>query len=681
MERSNVEKTYDSSLNLFNHFFGSIFNACENEEEALKAKFFADLDAKIRSGDLKSDDAIEAYISRFPELAAKAPSLKRDIKAAVAYDEVIRGTKRAKEYKTAIEKKRAIEEKRENAEPLTPEEEKTAQLERFEKMDQAELKAKEEALDKKQELQAQELAAGKKPEEIEPLTPEEQDLKDYSDIKKWEKYSDKNHDTLDERSQKRGPAKHDIWNGLEEANEDLERWPELYGDFYNYQKEGLDDDKSQEKGEAGQSRTQPNDGPEASKDGEKNDDKVVYSADKAPTVDDPETINWAKFREQVIWKNLDKITKSGSLTDMGFALFTTLIIDVAADAVDNLVKQTREINEANKKKAKDARNNLIDSNLKDKGLTRTTFARKLAVDAKRDILDTSLAEILEKKNPRTLTEGERFIVKRAQFARTLPRSKDGDIDFSKFTKKQQKKYDEYLLLYANSAKWLRESDQTLGLRVTKKEQAEIIAAARDARPEGGLEHHLRSKPKETEQKRAPEKAPKKEVSQPKPMVSETIRVEKIDKDIDKLVDKVATGEALNLSERRQLGSVLKDRGVSPQGIQDVKGVFEQQAKGKLDASGKPIKPSEEVRQSIIQVMVKGGLDDYVVADTMSKKKLTETDQAKIALQVDRQAKKKKALAEKMQANAAKSQALDNARKGMQKSVDQFRARTKEGKTM
>ena len=78
-------------------------------------------------------------------------------------------------------------------------------------------------------------------------------------------------------------------------------------------------------------------------------------------------------------------------------------------------------------------------------------------------------------------------------------------------------------------------------------------------------------------------------------------------------------------------------------------------------------------------MVKGGLDDYVIADTMSKKKLTEADQAKIALQVDRQAKKRKALAEKMQALASKDMALAKARDGMAQAMDNFKNRSREGR--
>ena len=132
------------------------------------------------------------------------------------------------------------------------------------------------------------------------------------------------------------------------------------------------------------------------------------------------------------------------------------------------------------------------------------------------------------------------------------------------------------------------------------------------------------------------------------------------------------------SDRKTLGTVLADRGVSKQGIKDVQTVFAQQAKGTPDKDGKPVKPSEELRQSIVQVMVKGGLDDYVVSDTMSKKKLTETDRAKIALQVDRLAKRKKALAEQAQAHASKDMALAKAREGLGQAVDNFKNRSREG---
>ncbi len=652
MERSTVDRCHDGALNLFNTSFGSILSSCESEQEALKQKFIADLDAKIRAGDLKSDEAVDAYLSGFPELAAKAPKLKQDIKRAVVYDEIIRGTKRVQEYKAAVQKKQNLEQKVENAPELTKEEENLAKLARFDEMEKTELNKKIK------ELRQKEKEDETKPEEERrPLTDEEKDLKEYLEIQKFQKYSDDYADDIEKRSEKAGPSKHDHWNTLEEANEDFNRMKELYEG--NYENEAHELNKPKEE-------------PAKEDDGPVNKDKPSFEAKKEPELDDPETIDWAKFRERVIWKNLDNVLKGGNLADMGFALFTTLFIDMAADAIDELVKQSKEIKKANDKKKKDARNNTIEANLKDNGLTKTTFYRKLAVEAKNWILDTSEAEKIKASNPKNLSKREKFLLKKAEFVYGLPKTAEGDVDFRKFSRKQQKQYDEYLTLYANSSKWLKKSDQLMGVRVTGKEQAEIIAMARESRPQGGLEHRVRDR-----QEPVKEAAPTPIKKGP---AIETVRVTKIDKDIDKLVDKVATGEVLTSSEQKKLGTVLADRGVSKQGIKDVQTIFADQAKGATDKDGKKIKPSEEMRQSILQVMVKGGLDDYVVSETMSKKKLTETDQAKIALQVDRQAKKKKALAEKMQALASKDQALARAREQLQQTTSNVQNRAREGRS-
>lgn len=651
MEKSTVNKTHESALNLFNASFGSIMDACESEQEALKKKFMAELDAKIRSGDLKSDPEIEAYLNGFPELASKAPSLKRDIKAAVAYDEAVRGTQKVKKYKEAVAKKQALEEKREGATPLDPQEENLAKLARFEQMEKAELDKKLDDLRQKEEVEA------KKPEEERvPLTQEEKDLKDYSEIKKWQKYSDKYASELESRSQTKGPAKHDYWNTLEAANEDFEEMKNLYEGAHANEVAELNKPKEEKAPE---------------KDDGVDKDKPKFETPKVPEIDDPQTIDWAKFREEVIWKHLDNLSKAGSLADMGFALFTTLFIDMAASAVENLTKQIKENKKVNDKKKKDARNNTIDSNLKDNNLTRTTFMRTLAVDAKNWILDTSSAEAILKKDPSKLKPEEKYLLKKAEFVRGLPKTPEGDVDFTKFTAKQQKTYDRYLTTYANSSTWLKKSDHLTGVRFTNKEMAELIIEARNARPQGGLEHRVRDI--HSERTVAPTRTPIKNTPAAGP-----VRVEKIDKDIDQLVDKVVSGEVLTSSDRKTLGTVLKDRGVSKQGIKDVQAVFAQQAKGTPDKDGKPVKPSEELRQSIVQVMVKGGLDDYVVSDTMSKKKLTETDRAKIALQVDRQAKRKKALAEKAQAHASRDMALAKAREGLGQAVDNHKNRSREG---
>lgn len=616
----NVMKAYDGCLSIFNVSFGRILDSISSLDENVQKKIIAEIDAKLRAGDFPDDPSIQSYIASIPELAAKTPTeqkqITRDIKVASDWDRTVRNNvKKARDYHVALEKQKALDNKIAGAEPLTEEEERLVKLSMFENLSKDELKQKIDAIKQKEADNQKKAEADRVP-----LTQDEKDLKEFNEIKRQEDFADKRVAQIEQRAQKEGQPKEDYWTDLEESNQMVEQMRKDYEQNYHREKEDINQP------------TDENDKPAEKEQDKSALDKPSFAAKKEPELTDPETIDWGKFREEVIWKNLNNLGKSGNIADMGFAMFTTLFIDMAADAIDNLVKQMKQINKANEKKKKDLRDTTIDNNLKDNGLTRETFARTLAVEVKNWIMDTSHVQGLDLSNPSKLTPAQKFAIKKAEFARRLPKTENGDIDFEKMSKSQKAQYDRYLVMYANSSKWLQKSDQILGVRVTKKELLSFIADARQAKPKGGLEHLY-------EDVRVDKKAPKRETP---------VKVDSIDKDVVEFVDKLESGRALTDKEQKMLGATLKNRGFSKEEAKKIQNTFAQQAKGATDKDGNLVKPSDELRQAVLDVIVKGSLDDYVVTGALSKKQITPRDQAMIALQVDRGIKRRKGLKEKQQ---------------------------------
>lgn len=622
MENKNASMVYDACVNTYNYNFGKIMDGMLSVPEEMKAKFLADLDAKIRAGDLTSDKSVMAYLDSYPELKASiAPEavseLPKVVKTVAIQNAYIQRIKKARDYQAALEKQKALDNKIVRAEPLTEEEERLVKLSMFENLSKDELKQKIDAIKQKE-------AENKtKPEDERiPLTEDERDLKEFNEIQSQEatakRWAEETAILRQEGAHEKAPDEKDYWTNLEGSDQEVEQDKENYVLNYHREKEDINQP------------TDENDKPAEKEQDKSALDKPTFAAKKEPELTDPETIDWGKFREEVIWKNLNNLGKSGNIADMGFAMFTTLFIDMAADAIDNLVKQMKEINKANEKKKKDLRDTTIDNNLKDNGLTRETFARTLAVEVKNWIMDTSHVQGLDLSNPSKLTPAQKFAIKKAEFARRLPKTENGDIDFEKMSKSQKAQYDRYLVMYANSSKWLQKSDQILGVRVTKKELLSFIIDARQAKPKGGLEHLY-------EDVRVDKKAPKRETP---------VKVDRIAEDIVHFVDNLESGRALTAKEQEMLGATLRNRGFSKEEAKKIQNTFAQQGKGATDKDGNLVKPSDELRQAVLDVIVKGSLDDYEVTGALSKTQITPREQAMIALQVDRCIKQRKGLKEK-----------------------------------
>ncbi len=634
-EKTNPEKMLDASKDIFNVIIGGVMKECASEEEAVREKFMAELDSKIRSGELTNDGNIAELVASYPTLSAKMPNIKRDIKEAVQMDRNIRGLKKVKEYQTALKKKQDLDNKREGAEALTKEEERLVALsQKYEAMD------KKELLQKGQEIAKKEAENRKKPlNERQPLTQEERDIKEFNAIKGWEAYAtDTRVQKIQDTATKKGEPEADYWSELERNNEELKNWKRLYeGAYDTLQKPEEQNKNAQESNGA----TAP----------------VEYSGSKeAAKWGDPDTIDWLKFREEVIWKNLDNLTKINNPADLGFAVFTTLFVDMAADAVSNLNKQMRELKKKNAKDARESRKAELDSNLKQRSLNQRDLSHLIALDAKKWITDVSEVKNIDLSNPRKLTRREKFLLDKAELVRQLPKTPDGDLDFSKFSKKQQAEYDKLVTIYFNSPVARQKITSLQGVEPNKDEMREYIKMGCDAKPRGGMDHAIESARIE----KSPVQAP--------------IRVEKIDDDINQAVDKVFSGQKTTEADRKVIAEMLAERGMKKEDIDKLNTFLKDQEQGKTS-----LKLSEEVKQSLAQVAISGSLDNYVIADTLSKSKLTEADQVKIALQVDRLAKKHKSLAERMQLNDRNMRALAQSRQGLSLGIEmQGRKREKEG---
>ncbi|MBQ9089556.1 MAG: hypothetical protein IJY58_00695 [Alphaproteobacteria bacterium] len=133
------------------------------------------------------------------------------------------------------------------------------------------------------------------------------------------------------------------------------------------------------------------------------------------------------------------------------------------------LKQRTEKNKEAKKKFDDSRDAAIDNNLKNRGLSRNDLAAQLAHRAKNWILNDPRYPNLPQRGP--YSKLEQILVARRDFARSLPRTASGDLDWGKMTTKQHKQYAKYVASYANSPQWKGYVFEMAGVRLKSDEMS------------------------------------------------------------------------------------------------------------------------------------------------------------------------------------------------------------------
>ena len=375
--------------------------------------------------------------------------------------------------------------------------------------------------------------------------------------------------------------------------------------------------------------------------------KELFGAGDNKQFEEPEQFDWAKFREEVIWKQLDKIGQDKNVADLGLDLFMIAVFEVPTAIILNATSQLRDLKKKNDEKASQNYNNAIDSNLKQRGFSRNDFISHLALKAKEWIADDSVIKGLDLSNPKKLTPYQRAHLKKYMFAQKLPRTADGkDFDFKKFTRAQRKQYRQYVAICFQAEPMHSYITAQTGVRLKKEDMAKFALIAGEMELSGGLDL----------------------VKQRQDSQAYTQRIESEKKE-QALVDTLMTKDTLNKDTLDHLNLMAPKIAGNDKSAQ----VFNDVLSMNRDKKG-AIKLTEEMRQSILEVVVRDGLENPKVIESLSSLPAKADVNTELQEQVKRWAKKRKDLLDRAQQQDMNQRQLTRAQERSQQKQTQQQTR-------
>ena len=189
--------------------------------------------------------------------------------------------------------------------------------------------------------------------------------------------------------------------------------------------------------------------------------------------EDLSVIDW----NQVLDKGLDRLRKMESVKkpdDLVFALLEVMLLS-PIDMLTDALEQTRKNMKENRKKEVAKRRSFIENNLKSNGLTMTSLAAKLSQQVQNWLLNDAAYENLPAQGP--YTKYQKAIIEKKNFAAGLPKSADGNIDFSRMSFFQKRRFATYVTHFARSGLWRQYLNEMSGVRLRESEAQSVKNSA------------------------------------------------------------------------------------------------------------------------------------------------------------------------------------------------------------
>ena len=263
--------------------------------------------------------------------------------------------------------------------------------------------------------------------------------------------------------------------------------------------------------------------------------KNATYADDDEFEDESGEFNWEKFRKEVIWAALDKISQQKTMGDIGFS-FGFALFNIPFNLLRNVQLQLADIKKQREKKTKENRNKFINETLKKHALNRDKLAIQIVEDAQLWILD------------RPSLQGSKL----------FPTNQNGHFDFKRFSKRQLNKYLKLIKKYSKTTECETKLDCLTGIHLTKEERESFLKAA--------IKKAFKVKPGSSKQltpKELIEKLTEIKNKQPNPtqqITVETKSLPAISDEISKLIDKIDKSHPLSKNEMKLLELGLLNSG-------------------------------------------------------------------------------------------------------------------------
>lgn len=188
--------------------------------------------------------------------------------------------------------------------------------------------------------------------------------------------------------------------------------------------------------------------------------------------DEKASIDW----DQVLDKGLERLRKMNAKNpdDLIFALFEIMLLS-PVDMMTNALNQARKNMKENRKKEEATRRSFIENNLKSNNLTRVSLAAKLSRQVQNWLLNDPAYQNLPAQGP--YTKYQKAIMEKKNFAARLPKLSDGNIDFSRMTFAQKRRYTTYLTCFARSNMWRQYLNEMSGVQLRESEVQSVKNSA------------------------------------------------------------------------------------------------------------------------------------------------------------------------------------------------------------
>ena len=188
--------------------------------------------------------------------------------------------------------------------------------------------------------------------------------------------------------------------------------------------------------------------------------------------DEKATIDW----DQVLDKGLERLRKMNAKNpdDLIFALFEIMLLS-PVDMMTNALNQARKNMKENRKKAEATRQSFIENNLKSNNLTKVSLAAKLSRQVQNWLLNDPAYQNLPAQGP--YSKYQKAIMEKKNFAARLPKLSDGNIDFSRMTFAQKRRYTTYLTCFARSNMWRQYLNEMSGVQLRESEVQSVKNSA------------------------------------------------------------------------------------------------------------------------------------------------------------------------------------------------------------
>lgn len=186
-----------------------------------------------------------------------------------------------------------------------------------------------------------------------------------------------------------------------------------------------------------------------------------------------ETIDWSAVLDKGL-AHLDKAF-SGKTPDDIVLMMCEAFLLAPLDMLTDVLKQHNKNTAETIKKARSQRQSYIENNLKNNGSSLVGLASQLSSHVQNWLLNDP--EYRNLPGDGLYNKRQKAVSEKQRFANKLPKLTDGNIDFSRMSRAQKRRFATYVAYYTTFPRWRQYVNEMCGLRINENEYNNIRKTA------------------------------------------------------------------------------------------------------------------------------------------------------------------------------------------------------------